>query len=956
MLSSMKISTYLFSFIVLTGLSVHAQEIKLPSTFSQAHPRLSVNKADKDKINTAIHSDEAAQKAFNQLKAGIDPYVTRHQTDSTWIVSRLQMYWKTRSSEVFIKGGVYDHAEGQAPVPTVRFPGTRDNVTIYGAPKLEDMLPYVDDPRGVYLVNRSKPEQPLEWAEISKTGRTIEGINTSILGMANTAALIYFITGEEKYARFSSDIYETYMTGMYYRNTPKDLTHGHHETISGLSTFEVIQEGAMLGSLTGVYDCLYDYLQAKAPAKLTLYTEVLRKWADVQIEHGVAFNNWDLIEARNILNIGSVLDDNNHFKDGKGRQYYLDFVLNKNAERQWSIRKLLEGYDPNTGLWAECPGYSVNVLGDFTSLVTLFDRQFNHDILPDIPVVQKAVLAAAQYLFPNGYYTAFGDSHYGRLSTGPAAQLIANAQLHGKTEQEAIYTKYIKTINVFNQQTGQAPESDKPQAARREGLGALLSGAGNNNLKEAIPAGKIEEYVTPVFSAPNVSYFALRNGFHPVNGLMVAMSGSKGNHMHAGGISMELFGKGMVLGPESGIGTSYFQQDYAEYYSQFPAHNTVAVDGISAYPVMKSNHGFDVKSSYPASGIKEGFFPAVSFGDLAFIEPETQSDQDRLTSIIRTSETSGYYIDIFRSRRRDGKDKMHDYFYHNMGQQLTVNDKDGKPLPLQPTSELSFGGGHLFAYDYFWDKKSITTTQDVKAVFNLSMPGKEEIQMNMWMKGEKGRKIFAVKAPKSKSIDRMGLPEAIAELPLPTIVARQTGEAWTKPFVVVFEPTTTAQPSAINTISAFQPANAPADFVGLSITGKAGDQQFVFSDVAGAKEINWEGRSVKGTYAVISEKNQSFDYLFLGNGQSVATAGYRITARSGNASAALYNTGAGYFFTVSQPVTLSLPKAVLQGKSNMIYSIAGKAFTVKGKPALLNKEAVITFELPAMPYTALQWK
>ena len=29
-----------------------------------------------------------------------------------------------------------------------------------------------------------------------------------------------------------------------------------------------------------------------------------------------------------------------------------------------------------------------------------------------------------------------------------------------------------------------------------------------------------------------------------------------------------------------------------EYYSQFPAHNTVCVDGISSYPVMKSNHAF----------------------------------------------------------------------------------------------------------------------------------------------------------------------------------------------------------------------------------------------------------------------------------------------------------------------------------------------------------------------------
>ena len=202
-------------------------QIKLPSTFSQVHPRLYVNRADKEKICAAIRSNDAAQQAFNQLKAGIDPYVTRHQTDSIWMVSRLQMYWKTKSIEVYIRGGVFDHAAGEASVPTVKFPGSRGGVTVFAAPKLEDMMPYMDDPRGVYLVNKSKTGEPLEWTDIANTGRTIDGINTNIMGMANTAALVYWITGEEKYARFALALFDMYMTGMYYRSTPKDLSNGH---------------------------------------------------------------------------------------------------------------------------------------------------------------------------------------------------------------------------------------------------------------------------------------------------------------------------------------------------------------------------------------------------------------------------------------------------------------------------------------------------------------------------------------------------------------------------------------------------------------------------------------------------------------------------------------------------------------------------------------------------------
>ena len=65
---------------------------------------------------------------------------------------------------------------------------------------------------------------------------------------------------------------------------------------------------------------------------------------------------------------------------------------------------------------------------------------------------------------------------------------------------------------------------------------------------------------------------------------MISLNASEGNHMHANGISMELYGKGYVLGPDAGIGLYlYSGLDYAEYYSQFPSHNTVCVDGISSY-------------------------------------------------------------------------------------------------------------------------------------------------------------------------------------------------------------------------------------------------------------------------------------------------------------------------------------------------------------------------------------
>ena len=73
-------------------------------------------------------------------------------------------------------------------------------------------------------------------------------------------------------------------------------------------------------------------------------------------------------------------------------------------------------------------------------------------------------------------------------------------------------------------------------------------------LKPDIRAGKIEDYVSPLFYAPNVSWLVQRNGMHPRHSLMISLNASEGNHMHANGISMELYGKGYVLGPDAGIG------------------------------------------------------------------------------------------------------------------------------------------------------------------------------------------------------------------------------------------------------------------------------------------------------------------------------------------------------------------------------------------------------------------
>jgi hypothetical protein len=135
-----------------------------------------------------------------------------------------------------------------------------------------------------------------------------------------------------------------------------------------------------------------------------------------------------------------------------------------------------------------------------------------------------------------------------------------------------------------------------------------------------------------------------------------------------------------------------------------------------------------------------------------------------MMSIVRTSDSTGYYVDLFRSAKKEGGDKYHDYFYHNMGQGLTVSDNNDKPSKFTAVDKLAFANGDLFAYDYLYDERSIQTANDIKATFRLKMPGRDSIFMNMWMKGAPNREIYTMKSPKSTAIDRGIVPKEISEL------------------------------------------------------------------------------------------------------------------------------------------------------------------------------------------------
>lgn len=361
----------------------YSQQIPLPTNLPVSHPRLLTTEDYKPILQKQIKEEQWATEVYDGILKRIDPYIEKTLTQPDWVYSRLMMYWKSRATQVYINGGIYSHAEGEAPAPTVRFGSTRGIYSSYKRPKLEDIVPYMDDTKGVYFHNDAKEGKPLEWVDQSNvSGGGIESINEEIIRLAKDASFVYWLTGNEKYGRFAFDIFDTYLIGMYYRTEPIDLGNGHAQTLVGLSTFEVIQE-RILNELAYTYDFLYSYIRQKHPERQADYIGTLKKWIDITIKNGVPQNNWNLHQAKFILKVAMVLEDNAQYSDRKGKEYYIDYILNRTSPRQWALTKFMDyGYDPQTGVWNECPGYAQGVTKDLTNFIRDYDNTFNQNLLP----------------------------------------------------------------------------------------------------------------------------------------------------------------------------------------------------------------------------------------------------------------------------------------------------------------------------------------------------------------------------------------------------------------------------------------------------------------------------------------------------------------------------------------------------------------------------------------------
>jgi len=884
-------------------------ETKHPSILTGSHTAVS--------LKSKIESNDWAAQVFADIQDTVQPYVDRHGQDPEWIVSRLCMHWKTRYERAFVNGPRWSHGEGNAPVPTVRFAGARDWATDYASPAIEDILPYSEDPRGIWLQNKAKPGVPWEWADVTVTGHIIEGINERIMGLAEKAAFLYWYIGDSAYAKFAADIMITYAHGMIHRHAPETFEDHSQAHILGLATFEVIHE-RITYPLAVTYDFLLPYLIENEVDTLPIQN-LFRRWADRIIEGGFAHGNWNLHQAKYIVPLGLALEPDSTYEDGKGREFYVDHFTTRSTANQRCLSDLISQYDEK-GVWPESPGYAFNVTDNIIAISQLVFNGTALDPVSEFPILEQAALLVFQYCFPNGRTVGFGDTGHGLPSARTLELLIARARRIGDNQTEQRLTDVLQ---------GQIAEHGYVRGSR----GSLFELATYVDTLTSAEATQGDELSTRTFHADTVSLILQRNGLDPQTGLMASLTATKGGHSHAGGLALELYGRGLVSSPDSGPGVSYWQKEHGEYYSRPPSHNTVVVDGISNYSPREQRVPFTINAVEPTPQTQSAISDDCSFFDVSFIEPSTEADQRRVVGLVQTGPDSGYYVDIFRSRRQNGSDKYHDYIHHNLGQTVALHDTDRNTLSMSDTEALGTDSGDQAGYDYFTDKREVSQDGSFTAVFEVELPD-GDLETTVHMPTRRSRQIFAVRSPWARTTRTGSAPESL-RCPMPTLLVRQEGEAWTDPFVAVIE-TTSSGAATIQSVTSRIEGEATVVSISSTVSRRSRIDT-VISDLQGSRK-ELEGTVFECTYGCVTRVEDEVLSVYLGRGKQLGAKGIEIEVVGETGAAELRILPEAIHVSSTTEVDVLLPQAL---------GLAIKAALAASDITISESEAGYRFRAPA---------
>jgi hypothetical protein len=830
------------SFFLLSILLVATDRI-----YAQDHPRILVSNNDKQAILSKIENQAWAKELYGKMVQKIEPIAERHTLQPNWILSRYQMYripgkhytdFNTGSD-----GAALIKMEGNAPVPTIRGtthkrPPLDPEGFRFRVPELEE-FPANDTLYQMFLQSTA-PSGKWYWTD----PQTIVGsINGAINTICLESAIIYWLTGEEKYAKLANDIIIQWVSGAYHQNPYQGACRDGFFAVQSLSDLAY-------ATLPLAFDFLYDYLE-KNEAPLDKFDNIFERLTQTQLERGFWNNNWFAAQSPTYMYSALAISDKSK-RDEYLHYFMYEDKINGSCGRL-SLKSTCARWLTPDGHWKEPGGYHNFPVGNILQASVAAENN-GYKVFTEFPPLYQASYAMMRYLFPNHKVMAFGDTGRGGMDSKHLEIAISMA------------TKYNDPILPTLVAVMQKMMENGYKRANSGWFGLL------NNIAEfpKVENAKIELPRTGTLDFAKCFY--QRNGVDPISGMMCYVQGATYNHNHCNGIGMELYGQGIVLGNDPGIGGHYDTKIHIDYYALFAAHNTVIAAGKSG-PTrpFKGSGGTKPMGTSELNVMEplpdhEAVSPYCSFTSVNYLEPSTNTNQKRTLALIRTSENTGYYVDIFHS----DNDEKNEYLYHNLGNSIKFIDKENNPVSMFPTDELSeHVDGYGPGYKLFEDKHTTKNYEkDIKAQFHLNVEDQEDIFMDMHIAGGADRTYFTAMAPKSYTA-----PTAYKLLPNPVAIARQNGNAWKNPFMVVYESYTGENKNSIRAVSGVSDGEISV----INVEGDEGKQKIIQSF---SENPYQQGNDFfAGHFGVISWQNNELTYLYLGDGKTISSGKYAIESK-----------------------------------------------------------------------------
>lgn len=858
---------------------------------TNAHPRVFVTKDDKQAILEKIESVDWAKCIYETLKTDVDPIVAIHRDNPSYVVSRMQMHWEPgkRYTHFYTEGNYVTRREGNAKYPTVRVTYGRAASNSVPMAPLDKVIPYGDGsltkPAGMKLGIVKLSDTPdnilsklgtptsYDTVPFTKTGLGTETLNRGFIHLAWKSSLLYYLTENKNYAKLAADILWNFVRGA---SQQLQLNPGWEErekkgSFNGYLSFETLGDTRHFATLPLAYDMIYDYLRQEyfdseqfvkgiegemwAPPHpegkewaLGCFETMFKRLIENKLTRGGGLKgNWNMNEQQSAMLYALALDEDDAYKDGKGRAYYVNkLVYGPTTDHHGAYLDVLRAnINPTTGLWPEAPaGYGQGSIAQLVRFGFIYYKN-GLDFLSKDPLLSKAASSMTQMLFPNGYVTNFGDASYSTMHTGQLELMMAYWHDKGDRQRE--------------QQCAELMQFAPKRNLNNEFYDALFF------YLPKVPAAKaVPKLSRTSYSETYSLVFGRNNAPDPKDALAFVLNGfgKDTGHRQPNGMNMELYGRGHILAPDQGVGQDYWGPDTHEYKINVAGHNTVSPNGKGADNNIPQN--LEIVHAEPAVVDGEApdheVSPHHQYVDAInhFYTSEIKAEQRRMLSIIRTSPHTGYFVDIFRSDVTDGEDRYHDYIYHNMGIGSELFLSSGQPMPMSsfPLDSLSGKG-----YTYFTTLGSSENPDDFHVDYHL---GIDDTHMRMFVPSSKGRTVYQL----NSLFNHRYYEPSLRTLPVPALLVRQKGEAWNTPFIAVYEPYGNGAEAKIRSVYTGK-TRKQKGVAKLSVEYCDKDKlDHIIHSVNEKEEADYMDIRFTGTYCVATMEKGRLVSIYIGNGSS----------------------------------------------------------------------------------------